>query len=126
MHSAVSCLGFEPSPCSRQSVVASLCGHVRRSCSYLFVALFLIFLITVEVVVIILVVLILELVLVEVIEALLELQRLAGEPVDSARDELLLDVLAELVVKLELGLNVGCNIVVFVRWWCCRVEEVEE
>ena len=57
---------------------------------------------------------ILELVLVEVVHAVLELQSLAGEPVDGAGNELLLDVLTELVVKLELLLDVLVNLLVVV------------
>jgi hypothetical protein len=44
----------------------------------------------------------------------LELQSLAGEPVDGAGNELLLDVLTELVVKLELLLDVLVNLLVVV------------
>ena len=62
----------------------------------------------------VLIVLILELVLVEVVHAVLELQSLAGEPVDGAGNELLLDVLTELVVKLELLLDVLVNLLVVV------------
>jgi hypothetical protein len=53
------------------------------------------------------------------------LQSLAGEPVDGTGDKLLLDVLSELVVKLEALLDVGRSIVL-VLWGVGRVEEVEE
>ena len=53
------------------------------------------------------------------------MQSLAGEPVDRTGNELLLDILTELVVKLETLLDVGGSIVVVLRGvgW---VEEVEE
>jgi hypothetical protein len=55
------------------------------------------------------------------------LKSLAGEPVDSAGDELLLDVLTELVVELEALLDVGGGIVVLLVLGRARgVEEVEE
>jgi len=44
----------------------------------------------------------------------LELQGLAGEPVDGAGNELLLDVLTELVVQLELLLDVLVNLLIVV------------
>jgi len=43
---------------------------------------------------------------------LLELERLSSEPIDSTGNELLLDVLAELVVELELGLDVLIEVLV--------------
>lgn len=77
-------------------------------------------------VVLVLVVLVFKLVLVEVVAKLLKLQRLAGEPVNGARDQLLLDVLAESVVKLEALLDVRGGVVVVLggrgRWG----EEVEK
>jgi hypothetical protein len=44
----------------------------------------------------------------------LELEGLASEPVDGAGDELLLDVLTELVVKLKLLLDVLVNLLVVI------------
>lgn len=93
--------------------------------SYLVLVLFLVVLISL-LVIIILIVLVLELVLIEVVHAGLELQSLAGEPVDGARDELLLDVLTQLVVKLELGLDLLVDLLIIITWRLCRVEEVEE
>ena len=81
--------------------------------SYLIVV-FLLFVIVVTVLVVIEVVLILEVILVKVVHAVLELKSLAGEPVDGAGNELLLDVLTELVVKLELLLNVLIDLLVIV------------
>lgn len=81
--------------------------------AYLVVILLLI-LIVVTLLVIILVILVLEVVLVEVVHALLELESLAGEPVDGAGNKLLLDVLTELVVKLELLLNVLVDLLVVI------------
>ena len=62
----------------------------------------------------------------EVVHVLLELQRLASEPVNGARDEFLLDVFAELIVELELGFEILINLFVFIRWWHGWVEEIEE
>lgn len=93
--------------------------------AYLLVRLLVIVLVTAEIF-LILIVLVLKLVLIKVIKALLELQGLASEPVNGTGNQLLLDVLAQLVVKLELGLNVLINLIVLVRWWGSRVEEVKE
>ena len=81
--------------------------------SYLIVV-FLLFVIVVTVLIVIEVVLILEVILVEVVHAVLELKSLAGEPIDGARNEFLLDVLTELVVKLELLLDVLINLLVVI------------
>lgn len=81
--------------------------------SYLIV-IFLLLVIVVTVLIVIEVILILEIVLVEVVHAVLELKSLAGEPVDGAGNELLLDVLTELVVKLELLLNVLIDLLVVI------------
>lgn len=54
------------------------------------------------------------------------MQSLTGEPVDGAGNELLLDVLAELVVKLELGLDIVVNLLIVLRRGAGGVEEVEE
>ena len=51
---------------------------------------------------------------------------LAGEPVNGAGDELLLDVLTELVVELELGLNVVLDLLVILCRGAGGVEEIEE
>jgi len=92
---------------------------------YLILVLFVVILISL-VLILILVILVLELILVKVIQALLELQRLARKPVDGARDELFLDVLAKLVVELQLRLDVVINLLLLItrreRW----VEEVKE
>src|SRR6266536_2874446 len=50
--------------------------------------------------------------LLHVIIQLLKLKSLASEPVDSPRDELLLDVLSQLVVKLETFLDITCSVIV--------------
>ena len=54
------------------------------------------------------------------------MQGLAGEPVNGAGDELLLDVLTKLVVELETLLDVGGGVVVLVLRGLGWVEEVEE
>ena len=81
--------------------------------SYLIV-IFLLLVIVVTVLIVIEVILVLEIVLVEVVHAVLELKSLASEPVDGAGNELLLDVLTELVVKLELLLNVLIDLLVVI------------
>ena len=92
--------------------------------SYLIV-IFLLLVIVVTVHIVIEVILVLEVVLVEVVHAVLELKSLAGEPVDGAGNELLLDVFSKLVVELKTLLNVGGSIVLILgRAW--GVEEVEE
>ena len=57
---------------------------------------------------------------------MLELQRLASEPVDGAGDELLLDVFAELVVELQLRFDLLVDLLFVILRWRGRVEEVEE
>jgi hypothetical protein len=54
------------------------------------------------------------------------LQSLTSEPINGTGNELLLDVLTELVVELELGLNVVVNILIILGWGAGGVEEVEE
>jgi hypothetical protein len=54
------------------------------------------------------------------------LQSLTSEPVDGTGNELLLDVLTELVVELELGLNVVLDLLVVLGRGAGGVEEVEE
>lgn len=76
-------------------------------------------------VILLLIVLVLEFALVVVVE-LLELKSLAGEPVDSTGDELLLDILAELVVQLQTLLDVGRDLVIIVGRGLGWREKVEE
>ena len=94
-------------------MLANWFTEAKIELSYLIIV-FLLLVIVVTVLVIIEVILILEVILVEVIHAVLELESLAGEPVDGAGNELLLDVLTELVVKLELLLNVLIDLLVIV------------
>ena len=99
---------------------------VRIIKAYLVLVLFILILIPL-ILVLVLIILILELILIQVVKALLELQRLTGEPVDGTRDELLLDVLTQLVVQLKLSLDVVVDLlVVVIAWWLGWVEEVEE
>jgi len=73
----------------------------------------------------VLIVFFLEFCFVELIE-LLKLQRFASEPIDGTRDQLLLDVFAELVVEFETLFDIGrCVLVAFGRWFG-RGEKVEE
>ena len=57
---------------------------------------------------------------------LLKGKRLTSKPVDGMGNELLLDILAKLVVKLEALLDVGSSIVVALGRVLRRGEEVEE
>lgn len=50
-----------------------------------------------------------------VVLQLLESESLTSEPVDGAGNELFLDVLAQLVVKLEALLDVGSGVVLLLR-----------
>ena len=54
------------------------------------------------------------------------MQSLTSEPVDGTGNQLLLDVLTELVVELELGLNIVLNLLVILGRGAGGVEEVEE
>jgi hypothetical protein len=94
--------------------------------AYILVWLLLVIFLVTVVVLLILIVLVFEVVLIEVFEALLELQSLTSEPVDGTGNELLLDVLTELVVELELGLNVVLDLLVVLGRGAGGVEEVEE
>lgn len=90
-----------PSPASVLSrppvdIVSGLRREGESLSTHLIFVLFLIVLIPL-VLVLVLIILVLEIVLVQV-ETLLKLQRLAGEPVNGAWDELLLDVLTKLVI----------------------------
>ena len=91
--------------------------------------LFLVILTAGPVVIVVFIVLVFESILViEVIKTLLKLQRLAREPVDGSWDEFFLDVLAELIVQLELALDVVIQvIVILIRLWRFGgVEKVKE
>jgi hypothetical protein len=57
---------------------------------------------------------------------LLECEGFPSEPVDGPRNQLLLDVLTQLVVKLEPLFNVRGGIVIVIAWGLGRREEVEE
>ena len=89
-------------------------------------ALFLIFLVGLGflLIFIVFIILVLKLRIIGIL-ILLKLQGLASEPINGARDKLLLDVLAKLVVKLETLLDVGRSILVLV-WSSRGAEEVEE
>jgi hypothetical protein len=104
-------LGLEPSSCGNLSANWFIGAEIELS--YLIV-IFLLLVIVVAVLIIIEVILILEVILVEVVHAVLELESLAGEPVDGAGNELLLDVLTELVVELELLLNVLVDLLIVI------------
>jgi hypothetical protein len=92
--------------------------------TYLIVILVLV--IFVALVVLVFIVFVLKIIFVEIIQAVLELQRLAGKPVDGAWDQLLLDVLTQLIVEFELGFDFLVNLLLLIIWWGGGVEEVEE
>ena len=100
-------------------------GNQQRRAYIILVRLLLIFIILVIILIIVLVVLIIKVLEVILIE-LLESEGLAGEPVDGAGNELLLDVFPELVVELETLLDVGSSIVVVLNRGLGWGEEVEE
>ncbi len=79
-----------------------------------------------RVVLVILVVVVVELVRVEVLVVLLVPEGLAGEEVDRAGHDALLEVLADLVVELELLVNVLVQLVVLLGGHLGRAEEGEE
>ena len=96
--------------------------------AYLLVALLIVIIaFLIAEIIIILVILVVEFTI-HVIAKTLELTGLAGEPIDGARDELLLDVLAELVIELEALLNVEVVLIILikVRRGLGGREEVEE
>ena len=99
---------------------------MRKVFAIAYLVIILVFVILITLILIVLVVLVLELILVEVIKTVLELQRLAGEPIDGAWDELLFDVFSKLVVKLELGFDLLVDLLFVILWWRSRVEEVKE
>lgn len=76
-------------------------------------------------IVIVLVILVLELAIILLIK-LFECECLACEPIDRTRDEFLLNVLAQLVIKLQALLDVGSGVIVVVARGLGRREEVEE
>lgn len=117
---------------SKQTLISSCTSFAGHVDIYLVVGVILIVLIVTQII-LILVFLVIKLVTLEVtLVELFKAKSLAGEPVDSTRNELLLDVLTKLVVKLKALLNLRANLgllVIFLiiitgglRWR----EEVEE
>jgi hypothetical protein len=110
LHSAASCLGFEPS-----SYIETLAPASGRGCSstiaYI-VFLRLLLIVVFAEVIIILVILLVKLALKILLVELLIGKSLTSEPVDSTGDELLLDILTELVVKLKTLLNIRSSVVI--------------
>ncbi len=101
--------------------------QIIRELSGSYIVLFgLVLRITILAEVVLLIVLLIECVLNLLVIELFVGQGLAGKPVDSTRDELLLDILAQLVVDLEALLDVGSRIFVFLCGRLGRGEEVEE
>lgn len=85
-----------------------MCGK-----AYIFLRLLLILITVIAKIVIVLIIVLVIVILLKIIQ-FLEGQSLSGEPVDSTRDQLLLDILAELVVKLQALFDVRSGgIVVF-------------
>ena len=96
-------------------------------CSAYLVFLLLFVIVISLLVIVVFVILVLKLILIEVVKALLELQCFTSEPVDGTWDKLFLDILAKLVVKLKLRLDVIVDfLLIILIWRRCWVEEVEE
>lgn len=93
-------------------------------CEPTYLIIRLVILIPIAHVILILIILIFKLALIEVLQVFV-LESLTSEPVDSTGNELLLDVLTQLIVKLQALLNVRRSIVIILRG-LRRVEEVEE
>lgn len=94
--------------------------------SYVFLRIILIILVLTQIIIVILIIFVLKIGFIQIVAERLELQRLTCEPIDGTRNELLLDVLAERVVELQALFDVGCSIVILVRWRLGRREEVEK
>lgn len=93
--------------------------------TYIIIGLIIIVIILTQII-IFLIVLILEITLLHVVH-FLELKSFASKPVNSTGNELLLDILAQLVIKFEALLNITCSIIIIIIGWCLRRrEEVEE
>lgn len=76
---------------------------------------------------VVLVILLIEVLLIKVILIhLLESEGLSSKPVDGTGNQLLLDVLTQLVVKLEALLDVGSGVIIVLGWCLGGREEVEE
>jgi hypothetical protein len=55
------------------------------------------------------------------------LKGFSSEPIDGTGDKLLLNVLTQLIVKLETFFDVAATIIAIISTWCLgRGEEVEE
>lgn len=100
-------------------------GRSERRAYIILVRLLLILIILVIILIIVLVIILIKVLEVILVE-LLESEGLAGEPIDGAGNELLLDILAELVVELETLLDVGSSIIIVLNRGLGRGEEVEE
>lgn len=107
------------------ALLSVLLGTPRAS----LLVVILVVLVLVEIV-LVLVIFVFKVALVEILAQLLKLERLAGEPVDGAGDQLFLNVLAEGVVELETLFNVAgdfvINVFVVIPWRRGRAEEVEK
>ncbi len=93
--------------------------------SYLILLRLILIIVVLADIIVVLVILVVELAKVIVIK-LLEGEGFTSEPVDSPRDQLLLDIFAQLVVELQAVLDIGSRVVVLVARRLGRGEEVEE
>jgi hypothetical protein len=106
--------------------------HKEREKPYLFLGFIVNIAIGSSVIIVVLILLlvfivfIVKLVGIHVVTQLLELESLAGKPIDCARDKLLFDVLAKLIVKFEAFFDVGGDGVIIVSRWLWGREEIEE
>lgn len=106
------------------------CGCFRTKyrdfLAYLILIRFILVILVVTSVIVIVIVLILIKVAQLLLVKLLVSKSLAGEPVDGPRNQLLLDILAELVVELETLLDIRRGVVIVIGGGLRRGEEVEE
>lgn len=88
----------------------------------------LVILITVIIADILILIILIEVTLKVLLAEALELAGLSGEPIDSTGNKLLLDILTELVVKLEALLNISSLFIILIKVGgrLGRAEEVEE
>ena len=92
--------------------------------TYLLVRLFFVIAVLASIVVFV-VIFVLEVTFFKVIIDLLELQRLSSEPIDRARNEFFLDVLAELIIKFQALFNIRSGVIFVCFWSFWRIEEVD-
>ncbi len=106
--------------------VQSDCGlSIHLKVTYIIVRLILVVILVI--LIFFFVILVLKIAFFQILIQLLKLKSLTREPVDSTRDELFLDVLAQLVIKLKTLFDIGGRIIIVLISWCLGgSKEVEE